>query len=74
MSDNKDVRLTVVVDGQSPGALPFIEVHNPTHKTVKTVVSSPLHTPVFGGIRGEVDIPSGDSVFVHVENRALRPR
>ena len=32
--DNKDVKITLVVDGQAEGKPPFVELHNPTDKEI----------------------------------------
>lgn len=70
-ADNKDIRLTVVVDGQNKGRTPFIEVHNPTEKPIKTTIRSPKHTPQFGGLTREVTVPAGSSIRLNVEDKAL---
>ncbi|MCG2659246.1 MAG: hypothetical protein L6437_03240 [Kiritimatiellae bacterium] len=69
--DNKDVKLTLVVDGQGKGKKPFLEAHNPTDKPVKATIVSPPHTPLFGGISSPVEIPAGDSVRLNIEGKAL---
>ena len=63
---DKGVRLTLVVDGQSPGRPPRLEVHNPTARPLQTVISSPPHTPRFGGLKAEVSLPAGESVFFRI--------
>jgi len=60
--EDKAVRLTLVVDGMAEGRQPFLEVHNPTDETIRTVVKSPPNTPLFGGFRRNVEIPAGDSI------------
>jgi len=68
VSENKDIKITVVIDGQEEGKEPFIEVHNPAAKEVKTKIYSPTHTPVFGGMSFEVTLPAGESKFYFVKN------
>lgn len=69
--EDKDVKLTLVVDGQAPGAPPKLEVHNPTHKPIHTRIFSPKHTPMFGGLEAEVDLPAGDSRVFHIVDGRL---
>jgi len=69
--DNKAVRLCLVVDGQAKGKSPFIEVHNPTDKEIKTRVFSPEHTPVFAGMNAELTIPKGESLMVGIKGGKL---
>jgi hypothetical protein len=61
-ADNPAIKMTLVKDGQAKGKKAFLEIHNPTGKTIKTKVSSPKNTPVFGGKSFSVIIPAGDSV------------
>ncbi len=74
LADNPVVKLTLVVEGQAPGAQPFLEVHNPTDKEVTVTVRSPEHTPVFAGTTGKVTVPAGDSVRVTIEGKGLVPK
>jgi len=62
--DNQQVRLTLVDQGQAEGKQPFIEVHNPTDAPVKAAVSSPPHTPLYGGMQLDVDVPAGSTAVV----------
>lgn len=55
------LRLTLVADGQEPGAQPWLEVHNPGSAAVSATISSPAGTPVFGGMSWAVEIPAGTS-------------
>ena len=64
--DNKDVKITLVVDGQADGKLPFVELHNPTDKDVTATLRSPIHAPMFGGLAATVKIPAGDSVRLKI--------
>ena len=64
LCDNKAVKLTLVCDGMAEGRQPFLEVHNPTDRAVKAVLTSPAHAPLFGGTRRSVDVPAGASVTV----------
>ena len=69
VSDNADLRFTLVVDGQPEGAAPFLEVHNPTAAPVKAMIRSPKNTPVFGGMSFELAIPTGDSLFYNLKDK-----
>lgn len=71
--DQPGLKVTVIVDGQGPGQLPRIEVHNPGKTAVTTRVSSPAHTPRFGGISATVTIPAGDTVVLVVDGEQMRP-
>jgi hypothetical protein len=59
--DNKDVKITLIKEGQNPNKPPFIEVHNPTGKTVNIKVWSPENTPLFGGRSYEMKLAPGTS-------------
>jgi hypothetical protein len=72
LCDNKAVRMTVVVDGQAEGSVPFVEVHNPTDEVVNARVHSPAHTPLFGGSSFDVSLPAGDSVKLKWEGEGTR--
>ncbi len=74
VADHKAVKITVVVDGQADGKPPFLEVHNPTAKPIRTKVGSPPHTPLFGGMTTAVDLPAGDSVFLTVNGKRFEKR
>lgn len=65
--DNKDVKLTLVDQGQAEGKAPFLEVHNPTDKALQVTVSSPAHCPVYGGKTMKVSLPAGATVKVDVK-------
>jgi hypothetical protein len=65
--DDPNVKLTLVIDGQTEGAEPFLEVHNPGTEAITATLTSPEHTPVFGGTRLTADVPAGDSVRVSLE-------
>ncbi|MCF6174880.1 MAG: hypothetical protein L3J71_03850 [Victivallaceae bacterium] len=62
VAENPAIKMTLVKDGQAKGKKPFLEIHNPTGKTIKTKVYSPKNTPVFGGKSFSVTIPAGDSI------------
>jgi hypothetical protein len=72
VADDKQLKLTVVVDGQGPGKPSFIDGHNPTDKEITTTVLSPAGTPVFGGTTGQVKIPAGDTVRLMIEGKILK--
>ena len=63
VADNKNVAMTLVMDGQGEGKRPFLEIHNPTDTEIVTKISSPAHTPVFGGLSFEVKLLPGESIF-----------
>ena len=71
-ADKKDIKLTLIMDGQAPGKSPFLEVHNPTDKDIETTLRSPKNTPVFGGMSSSVKVPAGDSVRLQIEGKAFR--
>jgi len=73
VSDNKALKLTVVVDDQAPGLPPFVEVHNPTKQQVAAKLWSPAHTPHFGGMSADLTVPAGDSIRLRVKDRTLEP-
>jgi hypothetical protein len=62
VADHKDLRLTFVADGQAPNAVPFLEIHNPTGKEIKAVITSPRNTPQFGGTSFRITVPAKGSV------------
>ena len=64
LCDNKVVKLTLTCDGMAPGRTPCLEVHNPTETIVRTVIVSPPHTPLFGGLRLTAIVPAGASVVL----------
>jgi hypothetical protein len=72
--DNKEVKITLVVDGQAESKLPFVELHNPTDKEVQTKIHSPAGTPLFGGSTATVHIPAGDSVRWEIKGKKLEPQ
>ncbi len=74
LCDNPAIRLTLVVDGQAPGAPPLLEVHNPTRQPIAARLSSPSHAPLFGGLAAEATVPAGDSVWLAVRAGRLVPR
>lgn len=67
-AENPDLRLTLVVDGQSPDAKPFLEIHNPSGQEIKSTISSPRGTPVFGGTSFSVTVPPKDSVTMPLKS------
>jgi hypothetical protein len=69
VSDNKALKITVVVDGQADGAKPFVEVHNPTDAEVKATLRSPANAPLFGGMELPVKVPAGDSASFEIESK-----
>jgi len=62
VADNPAVKMTLVKDGQAEGKKPFLEIHNPTDKLIKTKIYSPKNTPVFGGKSFSITIPAGNSI------------
>jgi len=61
LADNKQLKLTAVIDGHDPGVPPLLEIHNPTHEDIEARVWSPDHTPKFGRLAFHVEVPAGDS-------------
>ena len=68
-----DVKITLVVDGQTQGQPPFVEVHNPTDTEVAVTLRSPSHAPLFGGLTATVEIPAGESMRFRVNGKVLEP-
>jgi lysophospholipase L1-like esterase len=56
------IRMTLVCDGIAAGREPFLEVHNPTDAVVQAAITSPPHTPRFGGLKLAAAVPAGSSV------------
>ena len=73
LSDNKALKVTLIMDGQAAGKPPFLEIHNPTAQPVRAKVWSPDHTPVFGGLSATLDLPAGDSLRVAIDGKHLAP-
>ena len=71
--DNKALKITLVVDGQTEGRSPFVEVHNPTDREIVATLRSPIHTPIFGGMSTSVTLPPGDSMRLTIDGGAFRP-
>jgi hypothetical protein len=71
--DNKAVKITLVVDGQAKGKLPFVELHNPTDQEIVTRLHAPSHAPLFGGISTSVTLPPGDSQRLTIDGKAFKP-
>ena len=63
LASDKNLKLTLVVDGQDKKKGPFLEIHNPTDILIETRIWSPEGTPVFGGKSFTVKVPAKDSVF-----------
>lgn len=61
-ASDKRLKLTLVWDGQHPGANPKLVIHNPTDETISATITSPKNTPHFGGMEFNVDISAGSSV------------
>jgi hypothetical protein len=64
-ASDKRLKLTLIVHGQAPGKPPFLEVHNPTGGAIRATVTSPPHTPLFGGFRREVEVPPGAGLRIN---------
>ncbi|MHB9024139.1 MAG: CehA/McbA family metallohydrolase domain-containing protein [Armatimonadota bacterium] len=73
VAENKALKITLVVDGQTDGKPPFVEVHNPTEKEITTALRSPAHAPLFGGLTATVKIPAGDSARYTIKGKMLEP-
>jgi len=70
---HKDVKITLVADGQAEGKPPRLEVHNPTDREIAATLRSPAHAPRFGGLSATVKIPVGDSVRLRIQGKQLEP-
>ncbi len=73
LCDNPAIRLTLVVDGQAEGRKPRLEVHNPTDQPATVTLTSPPHTPLFGGTTGKATVPAGNSVWLEIDGKQLAP-
>jgi hypothetical protein len=69
--DNKNVKITLVVDGQADGKPPFVELHNPTDQKIRTMIHSPSRAPLFGGMSAWVKLPPGDSARLKVNGKVF---
>jgi hypothetical protein len=58
------VKLTLAHDGIAEGRSPFLEAHDPTNEPIRATLTSPPHTPIYGGTRLTVDLPAGSSITV----------
>ncbi len=65
--DDPDVKMTLVMDGRAEGEGPFLEVHNPGADPITATITSPEHTPVFGGWSRTLQLPAGDGVRVELQ-------
>ena len=72
--DNKEIKLTLVLDGQADGAPPLLEVHNPTDQPLSATLKSPPHTPLFAGVSSAVTVSAGDSVWLVFRDGKLLAR
>ena len=70
--DNKTAKITLVVDGQAKGRLPFVELRNPTDKQIVATLHSPVHAPLFGGMSTPVTLPLGDSRRLTIDGKAFK--
>ena len=60
-ASDKRLRLTLVWDGQRPGANPKLVIHNPTDENITATITSPKNTPHFGGMEFGVEVSAGSS-------------
>ena len=66
VADQPKIILGFVDTGEGPARL---EVHNPTDGELSATLTSPPHTPCFGGWSAKVTVPAGDSVTVSVPRK-----
>jgi hypothetical protein len=71
--DNKDLKLTVVIDGLAKDAVPFVEVHNPTTQDVETTIASSPNTPQYGGMSMSIKVPAGASLRLNIADHRFEP-
>ena len=71
-AEDLSLKMTLVVDGQTPGKRPFIEIHNPVGRTIRTVVKSPPETPLFNAISFTAEIPPHESIRHEFDFEELR--
>ena len=60
-ASDKRLKLTLVWDGQRPGANPKLIIHNPTDENITATISSPRYTPHFGGVEFSVEVSAGST-------------
>jgi hypothetical protein len=69
--DDDTLKLTLIDDGQEPGKLPFLELHNPGVKPVTTLLRSPRNTPKYGGMKTVLIVPPGASLHLTINDGAF---
>jgi hypothetical protein len=69
VADNKEIKMSVTIDGLLEGEKPKIEIHNPTQRDIYTKVYSPAVTPHYGGTYFYVNVPAGDSVIMEIPEK-----
>lgn len=69
--DSADVKVTLIVDGQTEGQAAVLELHNPTDAALSTTVRSPAGAPQFGGLGQEVSLPAGATTRFRIEGKSL---
>ncbi len=67
LASDKNLKLTLTVDGQAPGKPPKLEIHNPTESAIRATVFSPASAPLFGGMKFQADVPAGSSIHKILE-------
>ncbi|MBI2299282.1 MAG: hypothetical protein HYU66_10140 [Armatimonadetes bacterium] len=65
--DRPEVKLTLIRDGLSEGVAPHLEVHNPTDREIRANLTSPPHTPIYGGTKLTATVQAGSSVVLKLE-------
>ncbi len=69
LCDQPEVKLTLIDHGLAAGRKPFLEVHNPTDRVVRATITSPPHTPLYGGTHLTVELAPGTSQILGVSPR-----
>lgn len=68
--DQPEAKLTLIDQGLAAGSQPYLEVHNPTDRAMTALITSPPHTPLYGGSRFSLEVAAGSSETVPVRPRS----
>ncbi len=63
ISNHPKLRLTLI---GAADRNPKLEVHNPTDNSITATITSPAHTPKFGGWSGNITVPAGSSKTIRI--------
>jgi hypothetical protein len=63
VSNHPKLRLTLI---GAADRNPKLEVHNPTDNAITATITSPTHTPKFGGWSDNITVPAGSSKTIRL--------